>query len=1119
MNTTYTRRILSCLVAFTALLGTQAIAQEAVRESLELYGARITDISSTPDGSTLFATAEGPYGIFYTTTFGSSWSLGLGGDYEAGSGKYVVANATNAYAILGNQLYKTEVATPTSWSEVSITGMMNPQTLTLVGNFLVIGANDGNIYVYDVANEALVDTESLPSGNINRVAISTASGHEFIYAEIGTGNTPTYHRNTFDNSTGDIGSAAWTTVTPSGVTSGKFAGLAVDPDGRVYVSTFNAGNSEDGVYRSSDDGATYTRILTPTNAADSAFNGMTYLVGGFISTDGGTTFTQLPTVTGETTPLHLSPNVVFLDPSDDTKAMRTADVGIAKTENFKDSPSTWSAANTGLEGVQVEEMAQFESNKDVVFLATNQQCALTNNFLSESPTWVHPILPGGDGSGCRGAALDVNDNTTIYAATSRLYKGTLDVSGSTPSVDSWQLIDDLTTETGRQFTNVTTVKTYSFLPTTLIAGYAQNEGGIDGKLIMYDLSDSFAETAPTELDGKPISAFEAISSTVFFVGVGVFQDTPDAANRGIYQSTDGGSTWSQMTDSDISSTENVSEFAYDSAQDILYAATDSNGVLKLETATSGTDWETTTALSMSNGAVTAIAVDPTTGTVYAAQGNNVYRSDDEGDTWTTYYSGLTDEQTAELFFDDLVQGSNTGFYALEDANDTEIASPLYTVWSGFLGMNNVLELVNKGNTTLTATVTLYDITGAVAGTQSGISIASKGQQDVLVNLIGGFTSNSYGIVKVEFSGSLDGRMAYYRNDASSTISGDDYEFAYAVPFTNSVSGVTNVGFNTNQPSLNPSDANFEVHNWLSIINLADATKTYVVTRYAQDGSVIGSDTVVVNSFGRFDIDGGHLNPGAGFVGFLKITPQDSSAQYLALLTRYGNSATGFDFAFPLIAKAGGGTEQWVSISSGGGAQNWVEVINTSASPEEITLTFYDNSSSNTPTTMTVNLGAYGQYHVEASALLPTNSSGAVRIASQNSGRLIAQSMYYFRESSGSINAMYGKQADLKSAGGVSGSYNLFLGMYNWFRVFNATASSQTFNLEVHGSGDTPTSISVTLGAYAGTDLGLHENSTYGTMENSYGAVNTTGSGLVSEVLRIKPDGNGNIDFAFPTENK
>jgi hypothetical protein len=450
-----------------------------------------------------------------------------------------------------------------------------------------------------------------------------------------------------------------------------------------------------------------------------------------------------------------------------------------------------------------------------------------------------------------------------------------------------------------------------------------------------------------------------------------------------------------------------------------------------------------------------------------------------------------------------------------------LSSPVYAPWNGFLGMTNVLELVNTENTEKRVWVTFYDIDGN-AEAPIPIKLSARGQYDLILNSLSAFRENSYGIVQIEFDGTeLGGRLSFYRSGFAGN--GDDYEFAFSMPLQNALSGDSYVGFNTYQPSRAAGDANNLVTNWLAIVNLSSDAggKTFSVTRYGVGGGAIRTERVKVPAFGRVDIDGGH-GEGPGVVGYSEVLPDDSLAPYLAQVTRYGLNAprgalpTGYSFAFPLSAKKGGPTEQWAPISAGAGAQNWVEMINVSDSRATLSAHLFDNAGRDiTPEAYrSFSLAPHSQVHINATAQL-NGASGAVRVVSETAGTIVGQSMFYFYDPASSrIQAMYGSPFEAAGSGGYVGSWNLFLGMYNWLRIFNTGDSSSEVLVTVYNSGRATYDL-LTLGRKKGIDLDLHNHTKYGTSTNSYGLVRVEGDNLRSEILRHKPTSTGSTDFAAP----
>ncbi len=449
---------------------------------------------------------------------------------------------------------------------------------------------------------------------------------------------------------------------------------------------------------------------------------------------------------------------------------------------------------------------------------------------------------------------------------------------------------------------------------------------------------------------------------------------------------------------------------------------------------------------------------------------------------------------------------------------SSLNSPVYALWNGFLQMYNIVELINTDSAAKDVTLSLYSINGDLEYSNS-YTISANSQFDVILNNLPGFTADSYGLVVLEFTGDLDGRTSYYR-----TLDGwNSYEFSYSVPFENPLTGSTSVGFNTNQPSTNAAEASYQVYNWLTITNLADSEKTFTINTYDMVGTLLETREVNVPALGRADLDGGHGLAGAGVVGLHQIVPTDSSAQYIAQLMRYGSNATpgvapsAYNFAFPLSAKRANGQTQYMPISREFGEQTWVEISNSLATSTSITANFYDEDGT-LEASDSYTLAPRQQIHLEGSAYLSSGEVGTVTVVPTEINSIVAQSMFYFRSSTGSIEAMYGTQATEALTTSLTGSYNLYLEAENYLRLMNTSASVVTVTVAV----TTTTGVveqAIALGPNSATSLEIHDSSLFGTAPNTYNFLSVTPSaaGVGAELVRLKRNsGSDSIDFAFPT---
>lgn len=436
------------------------------------------------------------------------------------------------------------------------------------------------------------------------------------------------------------------------------------------------------------------------------------------------------------------------------------------------------------------------------------------------------------------------------------------------------------------------------------------------------------------------------------------------------------------------------------------------------------------------------------------------------------------------------------------------------LWNGFLGMVDIVEIVNSSLSDQLVELKLYSIDGSLTSTTT-FTIPADSQQDVILNDIQGFAADSYGIIEV--SNNVGGRVLYYKVSGAGF---SDFDFAFAVDLSESLQNKSYVGFNTYQPSFNPADTGRLVANWLSIVNLEDSQKSFDVRKYDQSGALLSSASYNIAAHARFDVEGGHENPGPSNVGLIEVTPADLTGGYLAQLMRYGFGQNNtFDFAFPLVARNAHISDRSLPYGNAYNVQNWLEIINPAISTQTVRFFVYGKQG-NEIAHQQFDIGPHAQTHINLSSF--GSDIGQVIVGSIAFSPIIAESMFYFRTSSGSISAMYGSQQDSPTVSDGTGSFNLYLGMENYLRIMNATENPQDIEVTISSAFSAGSSRTVTLPALGTVELPLHETATYGTALNTYGTVNlvshTAGAGqyIFSEIVRVKKDASGQIEFAAPT---
>ena len=455
---------------------------------------------------------------------------------------------------------------------------------------------------------------------------------------------------------------------------------------------------------------------------------------------------------------------------------------------------------------------------------------------------------------------------------------------------------------------------------------------------------------------------------------------------------------------------------------------------------------------------------------------------------------------------------------------TTLASPVYSLWNSFLSMVNILELVNPTDESVLVTVTRHGLDGSVLNNVS-FSIGPRKQFDLIVNGLPGFEQDSYGLLKISFVGKLDGRTSYYRLAAD----GVSHEFAFSIPLLNPNYDTTALAFNTSQPSLNPAQAADQVVNWLTLVNLSPNTKLFRVNSFNQVGGVLSSKTVTVAGFARADIDGGHGFAGPNVVGLHQIVPADPQAPYIAQLNRYGANAaqayaaSGYRFAFPLVAHAGTGVPVALPLHAGATEDTWLEISNTKSSNTTVSVQYLD-AAGNSIYFEQMQLGAFQQFHVNAEAVLAKTGavSGSAIVTADRPEALLAQSMRYFRNGSGTVTAMYGEQMDEPLGAALAGSYNLFLGMQNTLRLTNTLPVQVSTEVQVTSAAGTR-SVTISLAPNSTQHIALAATRSLSLEANTYGLLSiraSTPDAVSASLLRSRTLNAGTpaerVDMAMPT---
>ena len=448
-----------------------------------------------------------------------------------------------------------------------------------------------------------------------------------------------------------------------------------------------------------------------------------------------------------------------------------------------------------------------------------------------------------------------------------------------------------------------------------------------------------------------------------------------------------------------------------------------------------------------------------------------------------------------------------------------ISTIAYAPWNSYLGMTNILEVMNLEDELQHVTINFRDINGKRLNSFTA-NVPPLSQRDFILNDISGYVKDTYGMIDISTSGRLDGRMSIYLSNTT------DYDFAYTIPLLSAIQGNSYINFDTRQPSDVSNEKKNLVPNWLTIVNLDSHTAhSFVVSRYEAEGNIVYYRNVVVPPLGRRDIDGGHVLPGEDRYGYSEISPDSLIAPYQVFQVRYGSNAPAssspsrYYFSSSNLASSVSSSPIYLPISEMGGVDNSTLLSNVGSTTASINIEVRTFTGEIYLKTEKV-LRAKQTLSFDFSTFLDKNSTGLVCVTPSSDSEIIAESEFFFRdEFTGQLFTTYITPGKSVSGIELSGSYNLFLRAYNWLRLTNITNSEVVATLRLRRFDGEIFDKTVKLKAYSGADQPLHDYQTFSTSPNTYGTVQIIPSkpgGVYSEIVRIVPDSSGTPRFAWST---
>lgn len=654
-----TIRIATCLLSLVSTFFTVLVQADSAfegtkdtvtRTGFSFFGGQLESMEIGQNG-TVYAGFNAPSSVFCSTDGGATWSSPAAGTDLGSTHSLTINPTTGAVYLIGGIKAFRSTDTCQTWTQLTGSGSFTDYGFAIAyGNStLLIGNRDGTV---DRSTNPADTTPSftkvtIVSGGSDVAALTfSAADGEFLALVTNSGT------NTLYKSSGQ--GSSWTSLNKSG----NYRGVGVDPTNanRIVIS----GNNGD---EFSIDGGSNWSSVNGAGGGGHAARFVDVLVGGqterraYINgswtTDLNTFSTFHPS--NEPTSDSALSGLFASDPTNRARVFAQSELGVATST---DGALTFHDTVNGIRAVQINRIAQ-AADKNLVYIATSQGLARTTNFLATAgPTWAFPFSAASfDLAQFFSVLIDKNDSNIVYAGG---VEG--DIYRTSNGGTSWTKVFD-----GTQPQDLDALDLIQTDDGTLYAALGKRQHASGGVLKSTD-GTTWTNISSGSFDGY-VHALTHVGNVVF-AGLGQDQEAGDTTQRGIWKYDQG--TWTQVTS--IPTNQHIYDIRA-SGNTLIAAAggvqsQTSDGAVFRST-DGGTTWTnvTSSGLRTDGGWYRTVAFDPTNANVvYVAHGrpavgsSEIFRSSDQGLSWSLIYTGLIDEVPSAMLVDDLLTGFQTGLY-------------------------------------------------------------------------------------------------------------------------------------------------------------------------------------------------------------------------------------------------------------------------------------------------------------------------------------------------------------------------------------------------------------------------------------------------------------------------
>ena len=347
-------------------------------------------------------------------------------------------------------------------------------------------------------------------------------------------------------------------------------------------------------------------------------------------------------------------------------------------------------------------------------------------------------------------------------------------------------------------------------------------------------------------------------------------------------------------------------------------------------------------------------------------------------------------------------------------------------------------------------------------------------------------------------------MVFYKPDART----GGYQYAFAVPLGNGLTGAHYVPYNTYQLSLDPADAGNLAANWIQLTNLSTSKQTGTMIFYDREGKEIARQSVTLKAGARFDYSA-HDIAGRKEVGIAEWIPTARDAYFQLRNVRYYYRADGvnvplgddFDSAFQLEGVIGSGQLLTVPLDTHNSSAV-LELANTRNEEVKAEVTIYPATGGTPLHQQTYKLKSHATFHLIVDSLL-NGQEGIATVQGSKPESVIATAMQYGRSETLGIQTIYGIQGNEALGTVMRGSYNTFLRQGCRLLMANPTSAevATTVSIKRYDGTEVEAGRDFRVPAHGLTDYDLCGQD----QENVYGVVTVqpqTPNTIFATVLRI-----------------